>query len=174
MKKDPEKFDCEKPLPNLKHEAFCQGVAKGLSQPDAYRQAGYEVSDESVHAASCRLAARPEVKARIKALKLDAIAGQGPITSEEIRKRLEFVIRTSSSGSDIVRAVGELNEKFGVLDDVSRNKNKPDPCAIITYICSFSGMTGDEIVADLGGREFLAARLSEVLKVPVTVDGVTV
>ena len=175
MKKETEKFDLEAPLPNPKHEAFCQAIAKGLSQPDAYRQAGFICSDNSVHAAASRLAARPEVKARGKALQLEAISGSGPITSDEIRKRLEFVVRTSSSGSDIVRAAEKLQEKFGVMDDVeaARKKVIPDPCAILSYVCSFSGMTGAEIVEELGGRDWMTAQLSEILKVPVIVDGIS-
>ena len=175
MKKETEKYDCEQPLKNPKHEAFCRAIAKGLSQPDAYHEAGFVISDNSVHAAASRLAARPEVKARIKTLQLEAFAGQGPITSNEIRKRLEFVCRTSSSGSDIVRAVSELQEKFGVLDDVVREREKviPDPSAVIGYLCTFAGRQGEDICKELGGKEFIAAQLSKILKVPVTVDGIS-
>ena len=129
----------------------------------------------SVHASASRLAARPEVKSRIKALRLDSIAGSGPLTAPEIIRKLETIFRTAS-GTDSIKALQELNEHTGTLDDISRERKtekiRPDPCAILAYVTGFAGKTGDQICQEMGGAKFLAAKLSEILKVPVTVDGV--
>jgi len=165
-----EKFNCDQPLKDPRHEKFCQLRAQGVSQKDAYREAGFNATESSIHQAASRLAARPEVKTRIKSLQLDALAGTGPITPSEIRKRLEFVVRSSSSSGDIVRASQMLKDEFGVTDkDPEAIKVSPDQ--LLAYITNFAGREGKEIVQELGGAEFMARRLSEILKVPVTVDG---
>lgn len=173
MEQKKAQFDCEQPLENVRHEKFCQLVLAGYAQADAYREAGFESSDASIHAAASRLAARPEVKSRIKALQLDSIAGSGPLTPAEIRRKLETLFRTSSSSSDVIKALQELNDQTGLLDDIKREREKeklrPDPCAIITYICSFAGRKGAEIIQELGGKDFIEAKLSDILKVPVRI-----
>lgn len=172
-KKEEQKFDCERPLPNPRHEKFCKLIAEGRRQADAYRDAGFDSSDSSIYAAASRLAARSEVKARIKALQMEAIAGAGPITATEIQKKLETVIRTSSSSSDIIKAISELNDQTGILDELKAKreagKNRPDPCAVMAYLCTFSGKAGADIIGELGGREFVEGRLSEVLKAEVSI-----
>ena len=175
MKKTPEKFDCEQPLNNPKHEAFCQTIAKGRLQPDAYRQAGYEVSEESANAAASRLAARPEVKARLKALQLAGITGTGPVTPDELIKKIEMIVRTPGANADTLKAIKMLDEQTGIFAEIKQLRGgaaKPDPCAILAYVVSFAGMTGEQIVNSLGGKEFMACQLSDILKIPVIVDGV--
>ncbi|MCA1298029.1 terminase small subunit [Stappia indica] len=51
-------------LENARHEVFAQGVAKGLSQDEAYARAGYKAS----RSAASRLSANVSVKARIAEL----------------------------------------------------------------------------------------------------------
>lgn len=53
-----------------KQERFAQGLANGLSNADAYRQA-YDASamkDATIHSESCTLAARPKIAERVHAL----------------------------------------------------------------------------------------------------------
>jgi hypothetical protein len=38
---------------------------------------------------------------------------------------------------------------------------------VLAYVCSFSGMTGAEIVHELGGRDWMSARLRDILKTSV-------
>ena len=53
-----------------KQEAFCQLLASGLSNSDSYRQA-YDVSgmkDSSIHTEASKLACRPAIAQRVKAI----------------------------------------------------------------------------------------------------------
>ncbi len=59
-------------LKNPRHEKFCKGVAKGLTQVDAYIKAfmkdGHKVSRSTASNSSWRLMVRPEIKERIEEL----------------------------------------------------------------------------------------------------------
>jgi phage terminase small subunit len=57
-------------LRNQRHETFCQGVAKGLSQAEAFRRAGYSPAGASGHAS--RLVSTGSVRARIQELRAQA------------------------------------------------------------------------------------------------------
>ena len=109
---------------------------------------------------------------RIKALQLDSIAGAGPITVTEIQRKLETIIRTSGNSGDVIKAINELDAQTGILQGqkAQRQGVPPDPCAIFEYITGWAGMTGAEIVQQLGGPEAVAEQLSEVLKCRVTVQ----
>ena len=50
-------------------ELFCQGIAKGMTSTDAYKNAGYKSkSDATAQAAASRLMTKPKIKARLKEL----------------------------------------------------------------------------------------------------------
>jgi len=69
-----------------KNEAFAVGIASGLSQADAYRQAfpqSVRWKDKTVHEKASRLAADGKVKARIQDL-LDKAANANDVTIERI------------------------------------------------------------------------------------------
>jgi phage terminase small subunit len=71
---------------NAKNEAFAVGIASGLSQADAYRQAfpqSVRWKDKTVHEKASRLAADGKVKARIQEL-LDKAASANDVTIERI------------------------------------------------------------------------------------------
>lgn len=71
---------------NAKNEAFAVGIASGLSQADAYRQAfpqSVRWKDKTVHEKASRLAADGKVKARIQDL-LDKAANANDVTIERI------------------------------------------------------------------------------------------
>ncbi len=55
-------------LKNKGHEAFAQGIAKGLTDRDAYLRAGYQVSPKSASEAAYRLRRRVDVRDRIEEL----------------------------------------------------------------------------------------------------------
>lgn len=74
-----------KPL-TAKQEAFATGIASGLSQAEAYRQAfpqSRKWKDKTVHEKASRLAADDKVRARIQAL-LDKAAQANEVTIERI------------------------------------------------------------------------------------------
>jgi hypothetical protein len=59
-------------LPNYRWELFARGVASGLSLTTAYKNAGFEVTDEkNVHAYSSRLGKNTQVQARIAEIMAD-------------------------------------------------------------------------------------------------------
>lgn len=169
-------FDCDQPLEDPRYEKFCQLRADGISQKDAYGKAGFQASESSIHQAASRLAARPEVKARLRVLQMRAITGKGELTVNEIREKLTMLFRESTSG-DCIKALQQLQTEFGILDELKAEREektkRPDPCALISYLCTFGGKQGSEIIKELNGPKFVAAQLSEILKVPVTVDGVS-
>ena len=75
----------DKPL-NPKQEAFATGVASGLSQAEAYRQAfplSRKWKDKTVHEKASRLAAENKVQARIQELREKA-ADANEVTIERI------------------------------------------------------------------------------------------
>lgn len=161
------KFDCDHELNDPRYEKYCQLRAQGLSQKDSYLQAGFAASETSVHASASRLEKRPEIKARIRSLQMQSVAGvDGELTTQEIKAKLIMLFRTSAS-ADSIKALQQLRDEFGILDELKadRVKVRPDPCAIISYITGFAGRKGDEIVQELGGREFIESQLCAILKV---------
>ena len=64
-------------LDSVRHELFAQGVAKGQSNREAYRTAGYEGTDESVDANAARLIGDDRVKARVSELQKEAATAAG-------------------------------------------------------------------------------------------------
>lgn len=57
-----------KPL-SVRHEAFCQGIAKGKSATQAYIHAGYHVSDKVAGVEGHKLLKKPSVEQRISELR---------------------------------------------------------------------------------------------------------
>ncbi len=55
-------------LKNQRHEAFAQGLAKGLTARDAYLRAGYQATTKSADEAAYRLRRREDIKDRIDEL----------------------------------------------------------------------------------------------------------
>eukprot|EP00456_Euglypha_rotunda_P042666 TRINITY_DN33316_c0_g1_i10.p1 TRINITY_DN33316_c0_g1~~TRINITY_DN33316_c0_g1_i10.p1 ORF type:complete len:218 (+),score=49.37 TRINITY_DN33316_c0_g1_i10:26-679(+) len=101
-------------LDNTRHELFAQGVAKGKSQRDAYRGAGFESeSDESVDAAASRLLSDVRVKARVTEL-LELGAKRAAITVERVAVELAKI-----GFADIRKAVRWSNQmRAKNMDDV--------------------------------------------------------
>ena len=96
-----------------------------------------------------------------------------PLTKAEAVRLLTRAARHGET-PELVRAMAELRqtapELFG-LD--AQSIARPDPVAIVTYVASFAGMQGHEIVAQLGGWRFIADKLCAAFRVTLTelVDG---
>ena len=96
-----------------------------------------------------------------------------PLTKAEAIRLLTRAARHGET-PELVRAMAELRqtapELFG-LD--AQSIARPDPVAIVTYVASFAGMQGHEIVAQLGGWRFIADKLCAAFRVTLTelVDG---
>ena len=59
-------------LDNQQHELFCQKIAEGMSQTDAYEAAGYKGSRKSLTDNAARLIANDSIAARIAELRASA------------------------------------------------------------------------------------------------------
>lgn len=55
-------------LPDPKHEAFAQAIARGLNQSDAYKAAGYKAKGDSVKVNASRLLTNANICCRVKEL----------------------------------------------------------------------------------------------------------
>ncbi|MDT2024554.1 terminase small subunit [Methylocella sp. CPCC 101449] len=87
-------------LDNPRHELFAQAIAKGASQREAYKSAGYEAgADTVVDAAASRLLSDVKVKLRIAEL-LEVAAQAAGATAERIAAELSKI-----AFSDIRKAV---------------------------------------------------------------------
>lgn len=71
-------------LENPKHEAFVQCLAKGMSQAEAYAEAGYAPSEPN----ASRLTSNEKIKARLVEL-LETAAEQALVTVETIAAQLD-------------------------------------------------------------------------------------
>lgn len=71
-------------LSNAKHELFAQGIAKGSTVTDAHAAAGFKRNDGN----ASKLAARPEIQARVKEI-TGAAAERAGVTAERVLAELE-------------------------------------------------------------------------------------
>jgi len=91
-----------------------------------------------------------------------------PVTRAELINIITQEIRkTNRTGSDVKGLAATLQSLLPDLFADSSKAPQPDPCAVLAYVCSFSGMTGAEIVHELGGRDWMSARLRDILKTSV-------
>lgn len=91
-------------------------------------------------------------------------------TADELSTMISDALRDpSATASDKKALISALQSVAPHVFDSSDRQLRPDPCAIIGYLCGWSGMSGEQIVAELGGREFIADKLSQTLKVPVVI-----
>lgn len=82
-----------------KRELFAQGVASGLSQAEAYRQAGYSVANmkpETIWNDASMLMALPEVSARVAELQ-QAIEERAIMSAVAVRKKLSNIASAKTS-----------------------------------------------------------------------------
>jgi transposase len=96
-----------------KQEAFCQGIADGLGQADAYRAAyGAEnMKDSTIYPHASRLMNNGKVKARIAELRESVQEKQ--LWSREMSVKALVQAYREGSGSVKVAAVKELNAMHG-------------------------------------------------------------
>lgn len=81
-------------LSNARHERFAQALAKGMSQADAYVEAGYKAS----RSAAARLAADVNICARVAEI-AERVAIRTEVTAAEITDRL-LAIAKKAEGKD--------------------------------------------------------------------------
>lgn len=173
------------PLPNLEHEAFAQFVCAGLTVTEAYQKARPGRTPRVTAASQgSRWQARPEIAARIRELHLQrANSPKAPETPPQAQQAPARVAPSSQDAEPITRT--ELFRLIsGAIKDGDRvdpalvtallkvapelgeaEQNAPDPTAVISYVCHFAGRTGADIVKELGGLDFITAKMCAVLKI---------
>ena len=98
-----------------KQEAFCQAIADGMNQSDAYRSAysAEKMKAETVNSKAYELSKNGDVTARVKELR-EALANKSLWTREQSVAVLVNVIDDSESrGGDKISAVKVLNDMQG-------------------------------------------------------------
>lgn len=109
-------------LDNPKHERFAQGLAKGMSQAQAYVNAGYKQSEP--HAA--RLARNGKVRARVAEI-VDRGAIRTEITLQSLMEEAAEIQRAAVASGQHSAAVAALTAKAklaGLWVDKAENLNR--------------------------------------------------
>jgi len=121
-----------------KQEIFAQHVATGKSLTDAYRQAGYAITNpKTANEAASRLRANSKVLARVQTLRADHMRKLSEMVSYTYRdamKELDDVIRLAKSNGHSAAVVAALNlkQKISGLHAVER-RNELSPVSGMTY-----------------------------------------
>ena len=121
-----------------KQEMFAQHVATGKSLTDAYRQAGYAITNpKTANEAASRLRANSKVLARIETLRADHMRKLSETVSYSYRdamKELDEVIRLAIETKNPSAYVAALNlkQKISGLHVVER-RNELSPVSGMTY-----------------------------------------
>jgi phage terminase small subunit len=87
------------PLKNARHEKFAQELAKGKSQAEAYKAAGYSVTGNVAEAAASRLLRDVNISERVGELKARA-AERAVITVESLTQRLLNIAKKGEDAND--------------------------------------------------------------------------
>lgn len=77
-------------LDNEQHEAFCQHIAKGMSQAGAYEAAGYKSKGNAAEANASRLIRNDKVASRVRELQ-EASAEEAVVTAAMLSDQLEEI-----------------------------------------------------------------------------------
>lgn len=106
-----------------KQEAFCQGIADGLGQADAYRAAyaGNNMTDNSIYPLTSRMMKNAKIIARIAELRSEVQEKQ--LWSREMSVKALVAAYKEGSGSVKVAAVKELNAMHGYNEPARLNVN---------------------------------------------------
>lgn len=104
-----------------KQEAFCQGIADGLGQADAYRSAydAEDMKENSVYVQASKLMKNPKISQRIAELRSQVQEKQ--LWSREMSVKALVQAYKEGSGSVKVAAVKELNAMHGYNEPAKLN-----------------------------------------------------
>lgn len=86
-------------LKNARHEKFAQELAKGKSQSEAYKLAGYDATGNAAETAAARLIRNVQVSARVLELK-ERAAERTIVTVESITQRLLKIAEKGEGAKD--------------------------------------------------------------------------
>lgn len=114
--------DRVRPLENGRHERFCQQLAMGASQTQAYLAAGYRCSKETARRRASQLVTKGDISARIAALKL-ASAERAEVHAAWVLRELKLIAGSSVADYRVgpdgeVKVVSEVREAIRALASV--------------------------------------------------------
>lgn len=98
-----------------KQENFCQAIASGMNQSDAYRSA-YDAGNmkpETVQSKACLLMAEGKVRARVDSLKQSLSEKSEWTRLDSVTALRKVIDDTEAKGAEITGAVKVLNEMHG-------------------------------------------------------------
>ncbi len=95
---------------NQRQLLACENLLSGMSQAEAYRQAGYKSSQPEKEASA--LFAKPEISRYLRE-KREKLAEAGDFTRAEAIQVLKQVAQTDESGSARVSAVAQASKMLG-------------------------------------------------------------
>jgi hypothetical protein len=132
-------------LPNPRHEAFAQALAKGKSATEAYTQAGYKVSAKTAAEAGSRLSRNVKVEARVTELQTKA-AEKAEWTAADRLKSLKGILdaTVTSDPRTAIAAIAEANKMDGSYPPAQHRLAGPNGGPI-----EYANMTEEQIDARL-------------------------
>ena len=116
-------------LANTRHEMFCQNLAKGMSDTDAYERAGYVRDDGN----ACHLSQKPHIRARVQEL-MEKAGRRAEITAARVLE--EMAKLAFYNPADYIK----IDEDGSAIVDLS--KLDRDQAAAITEVISERGEDG--------------------------------
>ena len=126
-------------LKNVKHEAFCQEMAKGVNHGQAYINAGYRTPLDDARKHASRLMTKDNIKARLSQLQ-EKTNKRYDLSKEAIMKYVDIVIRDcmkdSKGGKDkdgniiepridnmnLLKSIDIMNKMGGNYSETINNK----------------------------------------------------
>lgn len=148
-------------LANRRHELFSQGVARGLTGQQAYRDAGFTATtDGTAEVGASRLLKRDEVRARVAELQ-ERSAVRAEITAAGLTKELQDIMTKAlrKDGSGHLNTARQCVMDIAKLNGLVVDKTEK---ADVNRVISDRPMTEEEWVAahggDLGAAEGAATR----------------
>jgi hypothetical protein len=119
-------------LSNPRYERFAQGIAKGMSQIDAYNYAGYQPNQErkDIASSASAVARTPQVAARIKDL-LERQAKRVGISVDDLLVELnamyQLAMRTKQPASGVGAVIAKAKLLGLMVDRVETDVNIRKP-----------------------------------------------
>lgn len=136
-------------------ERFCRAIVKGLSQREAYLEAGYKPSNENAtDAAASRLLSTVKIQARIAELR-EPIARKFEITTDFIATELLNVWKASIGADDRTnarQALMDIAKLTGRIIDMSRVQAEN-----VNYNLSAEPLPAEEWEREFGDANALGA-----------------
>lgn len=139
-------------LSNPRHERFAQELAKGMSQTEAYKLAGYSASDETARRTASVLMTKHDVVARVAELQQRG-AVRAEVTVESLIGEAEEARLLAVKLNNPAAAVAAIREK-GVLSGKRIERSERGQPG------EFEGMNADEL-RDYVAREAAALGLGD-------------